>query len=41
MQQTPLDGFSVRRTGDSPTNIRVIIHLEQNPEVFTLSEDLC
>lgn len=31
---TPLDGFTVRRTGDSPTKVRVMIYLEHYPDNF-------
>ncbi|KAI0826100.1 SWI/SNF complex 60 kDa subunit [Irpex lacteus] len=36
----PLDGFAVRRRGDSPTRIRVVIHLEQHPEHFKIHPEL-
>ena len=45
-QQTPnaqpyaLDGFNVRRTGDSQVKIRVIIHLDQYPEQFKVDPEL-
>ncbi|EAU87711.1 SWI/SNF complex 60 kDa subunit, partial [Coprinopsis cinerea okayama7 len=35
-----LDGFTVRRTGDVPTKIRVILHLEHYPEHFKLAPEL-
>ncbi|KAI6012847.1 SWI/SNF complex 60 kDa subunit [Pisolithus microcarpus] len=38
--QPSLDGFTIRRTGDQPTRIRVIIHLEQNPEQYKISPEL-
>ncbi|KAI6115537.1 SWI/SNF complex 60 kDa subunit [Pisolithus croceorrhizus] len=38
--QPALDGFTVRRTGDQPTRIRVVIHLEQNPEQYKISPEL-
>ncbi|KAH7906936.1 BAR-domain-containing protein [Hygrophoropsis aurantiaca] len=38
--QPPLDGFTVRRTGDQPTRIRIIMHLEQMPEQYKVSPDL-
>lgn len=38
--QAPLDGFNVRRTGDQPTRIRVLIHLEQIPEQYKVSPEL-
>ncbi|KAH7924416.1 SWI/SNF complex 60 kDa subunit [Leucogyrophana mollusca] len=38
--QPPLDGFTVRRTGDQPTRIRIVIHLEQTPEQYKVSSEL-
>ncbi|KAI6002430.1 SWI/SNF complex 60 kDa subunit [Pisolithus orientalis] len=38
--QPALDGFTIRRTGDQPTRIRVIIHLEQTPEQYKVSPEL-
>ncbi|KIK18232.1 hypothetical protein PISMIDRAFT_632311 [Pisolithus microcarpus 441] len=38
--QPALDGFTIRRTGDQPTRIRVIIHLEQNPEQYKINPEL-
>ncbi|KIM55127.1 hypothetical protein SCLCIDRAFT_30560 [Scleroderma citrinum Foug A] len=38
--QPALDGFTIRRTGDQPTRIRVLIHLEQNPEQYKVSPEL-
>ncbi|KAF8712550.1 hypothetical protein AX14_013008 [Amanita brunnescens Koide BX004] len=35
-----LDGFTVRRTGDSPTRIRVVIYLEHFPEQYKLLPEL-
>jgi len=35
-----LDGFTVRRTGDSQTKLRVVIHLEHYPEQFKVQQDL-
>ncbi|KAG5637443.1 hypothetical protein H0H81_004552 [Sphagnurus paluster] len=35
-----LDGFSVRRTGDAPTNLRVVMYLEHFPEQFKVVGDL-
>ncbi|KAF8622625.1 hypothetical protein AX15_006878 [Amanita polypyramis BW_CC] len=35
-----LDGFTVRRTGDAPTRIRVIIHLEHSPEQYKILPEL-
>ncbi|TCD64932.1 SWI/SNF complex component snf12 [Steccherinum ochraceum] len=39
-QQQPQDGFTVRRLGDSTTKIRVVIHLDQQPEVFKVLPEL-
>ena len=36
----PLDGFTIRRKGDSVTKIRVILHLEQHPEHFKVLPEL-
>lgn len=38
--QQPLDGFTVRRTGDQPTKVRLIIYLEQTPEQYKVAPDL-
>jgi len=38
--QPALDGFTIRRAGDQPTRIRVLIHLEQNPEQYKVSPEL-
>ncbi|KAI9463493.1 BAR-domain-containing protein [Boletus coccyginus] len=38
--QPPLDGFTVRRTGDQPTRVRILIYLEQTPEQYKVSPDL-
>ncbi|KAI6030177.1 hypothetical protein EDC04DRAFT_2572396 [Pisolithus marmoratus] len=38
--QPALDGFTIRRTGDQPTRIRVIIHLEHTPEQYKVSPEL-
>ncbi|KIJ64303.1 hypothetical protein HYDPIDRAFT_112289 [Hydnomerulius pinastri MD-312] len=38
--QPPLDGFTIRRTGDQPTRIRMLMHLEQSPEQYKLSPEL-
>ena len=35
-----LDGFTIRRTGDTPTKIRLILHLLQHPEQFRVLPDL-
>ncbi|KAH8102680.1 SWI/SNF complex 60 kDa subunit [Cristinia sonorae] len=38
--QPPQDGFTIRRLGDATTKIRVIIHLEQQPEIFKVHPEL-
>ncbi|KAH7882708.1 hypothetical protein F5I97DRAFT_1939301 [Phlebopus sp. FC_14] len=38
--QPPLDGFTVRRTGDQPTRIRIIMYLEQTPEQYKVGPEL-
>ena len=38
--QPVLDGFTIRRTGDQPTRVRILIHLEQNPEQYKVSPEL-
>ncbi|KAF9528814.1 SWI/SNF complex 60 kDa subunit [Crepidotus variabilis] len=35
-----LDGFTVRRTGDTPTKIRVVMHLEHFPEQYRVLPEL-
>ncbi|CAL1697797.1 unnamed protein product [Somion occarium] len=35
-----LDGFTIRRRGDTLTKIRVVIHLEQQPEVYKVNPEL-
>ncbi|KAI0776606.1 SWI/SNF complex 60 kDa subunit [Trametes elegans] len=37
---TPMDGFTIRRKGDTPTKIRIVIHLEQQPEQYKLHPEL-
>jgi len=37
---TALDGFTIRRTGDSPTKVRLILHLQQYPEQFRVLPEL-
>ncbi|KAI0070675.1 BAR-domain-containing protein [Panus rudis PR-1116 ss-1] len=37
---TPLDGFTIRRRGDTLTKIRVVIHLDQQPEVYKVHPEL-
>ncbi|KAL6299811.1 SWI/SNF complex 60 kDa subunit [Sparassis latifolia] len=38
--QAHLDGFTVRRKGDGPTKIRIILHLEQQPEHYKVHPEL-
>ncbi|KAF5369594.1 hypothetical protein D9758_002651 [Tetrapyrgos nigripes] len=40
MQNPALDGFTVKRTGDTPTNIRVVIYLDHYPEQYGVSDEL-
>lgn len=35
-----MDGFTVRRTGDVPTKIRVMIYLEHFPEQYKVRPEL-
>jgi len=35
-----LDGFTIRRTGDAPTKIRMVMYLNHYPEQFKLSPEL-
>jgi len=35
-----LDGFTIRRTGDTPTKIRLILHLLQHPEQYRVLPEL-
>jgi SWI/SNF-related matrix-associated actin-dependent regulator of chromatin subfamily D len=35
-----LDGFTIRRTGDTPTKVRLILHLQQYPEQFRVLPEL-
>ncbi|KAL1692462.1 hypothetical protein GGG16DRAFT_51371 [Schizophyllum commune] len=35
-----LDGFTIRRAGDTPVDIRVLLHLEHTPEQFKVDEHL-
>ncbi|PCH42853.1 SWI/SNF complex 60 kDa subunit [Wolfiporia cocos MD-104 SS10] len=39
-QQAQLDGFTIRRKGDAPTRIRVLLHLEQQPELYKVHPEL-
>ncbi|TFY76960.1 hypothetical protein EWM64_g7050 [Hericium alpestre] len=38
--QPVLDGFTVRRTGDTPTKVRIILHLEHHPEQYKVHPEL-
>ena len=38
--QPALDGFTIRRKGDAPTKVRIVIYLDQQPEQFKLHADL-
>ncbi|THV05288.1 SWI/SNF complex 60 kDa subunit [Dendrothele bispora CBS 962.96] len=40
MQNPVLDGFTVRRSGDAPTGIRVLIYLDHYPEQFGVAPEL-
>lgn len=35
-----LDGFTVRRTGDAPTKMRIVMYLEHYPEQFKVLPEL-
>jgi hypothetical protein len=35
-----LDGFTVRRTGDTPTNVRIIMYVKHSPEQYKLKDEL-
>jgi len=35
-----LDGFTVRRTGDVPTKVRIVMYLNHHPEQFKVSPEL-
>ncbi|KAH6904427.1 SWI/SNF complex 60 kDa subunit [Coprinopsis sp. MPI-PUGE-AT-0042] len=39
-QNPVLDGFTIKRTGDAPVKIRVLIHLDHYPEQFKLTPEL-
>jgi hypothetical protein len=36
-----LDGFTIRRTGDTPTKVRLILHLQQYLEQLRVLRVLC
>ena len=35
-----MDGFTIRRTGDQPTKIRVVMYLEHFPEQYKVVPEL-
>ncbi|KAJ6533357.1 SWI/SNF complex 60 kDa subunit [Mycena sp. CBHHK59/15] len=39
-QNPPLDGFTIRRKGDAPTKVRLIMYLEHYPEQFRVIPEL-
>lgn len=40
-QQNPImDGFTIRRTGDVPTKIRIVLYLEHFPQQFKVAPEL-
>ncbi|KAF5392127.1 hypothetical protein D9757_003196 [Collybiopsis confluens] len=39
-QNPPLDGFTIRRTGDISTTVRIVMYLDHYPEQYSLSQDL-
>ncbi|TFK97535.1 SWI/SNF complex 60 kDa subunit [Pterulicium gracile] len=39
-QHPPLDGFTVRRTGDNLTNVRVVLYLDHQPPQFKVHPEL-
>ncbi|KDQ52354.1 hypothetical protein JAAARDRAFT_162811 [Jaapia argillacea MUCL 33604] len=36
----PQDGFTIRRTGDTPTKVRVLMYLEHQPEQYKVKAEL-
>lgn len=38
--QPQLDGFTIRRKGDTPTKVRVLLYLDQQPEQYKIHPDL-
>ncbi|TBU28428.1 SWI/SNF complex 60 kDa subunit [Dichomitus squalens] len=38
--QPQLDGFTIRRKGDAPVKIRIVLHLEQQPEQYKVQPEL-
>ncbi|KZV74852.1 SWI/SNF complex subunit [Peniophora sp. CONT] len=38
--QPTLDGYTIRRMGDRPTNIRISLYLDQHPEVYKIRSEL-
>ncbi|KAJ7623357.1 SWI/SNF complex 60 kDa subunit [Roridomyces roridus] len=39
-QNPPLDGFTIRRKGDAPTKVRLVMYLEHYPEQFRVIPEL-
>ncbi|KAI0276765.1 hypothetical protein BC826DRAFT_976739, partial [Russula brevipes] len=35
-----LDGFTIRRTGDTPAKVRLVLNLQQYPEQFRVAPEL-
>ncbi|KAK7031327.1 SWI/SNF and RSC complexes subunit ssr3 [Favolaschia claudopus] len=40
MHNPPLDGFTIRRKGDAPTKVRLVMYLEHYPEQFRVMPEL-
>ncbi|VDB86612.1 unnamed protein product [Peniophora sp. CBMAI 1063] len=38
--QPSLDGFTIRRMGDRPTNMRIMLYLDHHPELFKVNQEL-
>ncbi len=38
--QPAQDGFTIRRKGDTPTKVRIVMHLEQQPEQYKVHPEL-
>jgi len=38
--QPPLDGFTIRRTGDTQTKARLVMHLEHHPDQYKIHAEL-
>ena len=39
-QTPPMDGFTLRKTGDAPARIRIILYLNHQPSQYKLHPDL-